>query len=74
MKKIVTLYLEEALKDRSKELGINLSGFLERKLQEYIRVNDPGLPFVESNNQYGVTTTCKQNTDYSLPHQTQARI
>ena len=55
MKKIVTLYLEEGLKDRAKELGINLSGFLERKLQEYIRVNDPELPFVESNNQYGVS-------------------
>jgi post-segregation antitoxin (ccd killing protein) len=36
MKKIVTLYLEEALKNKAKELGINLSGFLERKLQEYI--------------------------------------
>ena len=55
MKKIVTLYLEEGLKDRAKELGINLSGFLERKLQEYIRVNDPELPFVESNNKYGVS-------------------
>ena len=55
MKKIVTLYLEEALKDRAKELGINLSGFLERKLQEYIRVNDTEFPFVESNYEYGVS-------------------
>lgn len=41
MKKIVTLYIEQTIKDRVKELGINLSGFLERKLKEYIAINDP---------------------------------
>ena len=29
------------MKDRAKELGINLSGFLKRKLQEYITINHP---------------------------------
>jgi post-segregation antitoxin (ccd killing protein) len=41
MKKIITLYIDDALKDRAKQLGINLSGFLERKLQECIAINDP---------------------------------
>lgn len=41
MKKIITLYLEEDVKNKAKELGVNLSSFLERKLQEYIRINDP---------------------------------
>jgi len=43
MKKIVTLYVDETLKNKAKELGINLSGFLERKLQEYITINDPNI-------------------------------
>ncbi len=55
MKKMVTLYLEEALKDKTKELGINLSGFIERKLQEYIRINDPEIALAENVNQFGVS-------------------
>lgn len=45
MKKIVTLSIDETLKNRAKELGINLSGFLERKLQEYISINDPAVVY-----------------------------
>lgn len=41
MKKITTIYLEETLKDKAKGLGLNLSRFLERKLQDYLRNNDP---------------------------------
>ncbi len=61
MKKIVTLSIDETLKNRAKELGINLSGFLERKLQEYIAINDPDL---ESINRLGVT----QLNIHTIPH------
>ena len=39
MKKNVVLSLEENLRNTAKEMGLNLSGFLQSKLMEFIKNN-----------------------------------
>ena len=41
MKKITTLYLEEEIVNSAKSRGVNLSRFLESKLQDFMKINDP---------------------------------
>jgi post-segregation antitoxin (ccd killing protein) len=41
MKKITTLYLGEEIVNSAKSKGVNLSRFLESKLQDFMKINDP---------------------------------
>ena len=57
MKKITTLYLEEEIVNSAKSKGLNLSRFLESKLQDFMRINDPEyarLTGLENANHFGV--------------------
>ena len=58
MKKITTLYLDEETVNSAKSRGVNLSRFLESKLQDFMRIKVPEyarLTGLESANHFGVT-------------------
>ena len=58
MKKITTLYLEEKIVNSAKSRGVDLSRFLESKLQDFMRINDPEYTRVtdlDGVNHFGVT-------------------